>query len=138
MYRMLAAQTEDDYNPSGPPPPPLRIPSTQTAFVSPPQIPGLPSHPGLVAGSMYSAALRAPPPTGLVITAPPPPGPPPPPPGPSATKSCLSSSPMHATEAKRFERTQSPISEARSDLLAAIRMGKHTSRILRLSCVWLW
>ncbi|XP_042317009.1 wiskott-Aldrich syndrome protein family member 3 [Sceloporus undulatus] len=132
-YGMLAAQMVDYYNPSGPPPPPPppMIPSAQTAFVSPLQIPVLPSHPGLVTGSMYSAALH-PPSTGLVVTAPPPPGPPPPPPGPPAAGSSLSSSPMHApavAEAKRHETTQSPINDARSDLLAAIRMGIQLKKV---------
>ncbi|XP_062983886.1 actin-binding protein WASF3 isoform X2 [Elgaria multicarinata webbii] len=132
-YGMLAAQMVDYYNPSGPPPPPPppMIPSAQTAFVSPLQIPVLPSHPGLVTGSMYSAALH-PPSTGLVVTAPPPPGPPPPPPGPPAAGFSLSSSPMHApavAEAKRHESTQSPISDARSDLLAAIRMGIQLKKV---------
>ncbi|XP_053162546.1 actin-binding protein WASF3 isoform X3 [Hemicordylus capensis] len=132
-FGMLAAQMVDYYNPSGPPPPPPppMIPSAQTAFVCPLQIPVLPSHPGLVTGSMYSAALH-PPSTGLVVTAPPPPGPPPPPPGPPAAGSSLSSSPMHASvvaETKRHEPTQSPISDARSDLLAAIRMGIQLKKV---------
>uniref|UniRef100_A0A8D0CBK3 Wiskott-Aldrich syndrome protein family member n=1 Tax=Salvator merianae TaxID=96440 RepID=A0A8D0CBK3_SALMN len=132
-YGMLAAQMVDYYNPSGPPPlpPPPMIPSAQTAFVSPLQIPVLPSHPGLVTGSVYSAALH-PPSTGLVVTAPPPPGPPPPPPGPPAAGSSLSSSPMHApavAEAKRHESSQSPVSDARSDLLAAIRMGIQLKKV---------
>ncbi|XP_048349689.1 wiskott-Aldrich syndrome protein family member 3 isoform X1 [Sphaerodactylus townsendi] len=132
-YGMLAAQMVDYYNPSGPlpPPPPPMIPSAQTAFVSPLQIPVLPSHPGLVTGSVYSAALH-PPSTGLVVTAPPPPGPPPPPPGPPAAGSSVSSSPMHApavAEAKRLESSQSPVSDARSDLLAAIRMGIQLKKV---------
>ncbi|XP_077197867.1 actin-binding protein WASF3 isoform X1 [Paroedura picta] len=132
-YGMLAAQMVDYYNPSGPlpPPPPPMIPSAQTAFVSPLQIPVLPSHPGLVTGSVYSAALH-PPSTGLVVTAPPPPGPPPPPPGPPAAGSSLTSSPMHApavAEAKRHESSQSPVSDARSDLLAAIRMGIQLKKV---------
>ncbi|XP_015269320.1 PREDICTED: wiskott-Aldrich syndrome protein family member 3 isoform X1 [Gekko japonicus] len=132
-YGMLAAQMVDYYNPSGPlpPPPPPMIPSAQTAFVSPLQIPVPPSHPGLVTGSVYSAALH-PPSTGLVVTAPPPPGPPPPPPGPPAAGSSLSSSPRHApavAEAKRHESSQSPVSDARSDLLAAIRMGIQLKKV---------
>ncbi|XP_061484498.1 actin-binding protein WASF3 [Rhineura floridana] len=132
-YGMLAAQMVDYYNPSGPPPPPPppMIPSAQTAFVSPLQIPVLPSHPGLVTGSVYVAALH-PPPTGLAVTAPPPPGPPPPPPGPPAAGSSLSSSPMHGpavAEAKRHEPTQSPVNGARSDLLAAIRMGIQLKKV---------
>lgn len=135
---MLPAQMVDYYNPAGPPPPPPppMIPSAQTAFVSPLQLPVPSSHSGLVTGSTY-AATHPPPSSGLVVTAPPPPGPPPPPPGPPAAGSSLSSSPMHAppaTEAKRHEAAQQPISDARSDLLAAIRMGKWT---LTFGCCWL-
>ncbi|NWR71455.1 WASF3 protein, partial [Centropus unirufus] len=132
-YGMLPAQMVDYYNPSGPPPPPPppMIPSAQTAFVSPLQLPVPPSHSGLVTGSAY-AATHPPPSGGLVVTAPPPPGPPPPPPGPPAAGSSLSSSPMHAspaTEAKRHEPAQPPISDARSDLLAAIRMGIQLKKV---------
>ncbi|XP_040399864.1 wiskott-Aldrich syndrome protein family member 3 isoform X1 [Cygnus olor] len=132
-YGMVPAQMVDYYNPTGPPPPPPppMIPSAQTAFVSPLQLPVPPSHPGLVTGSTY-AATHPPPPTGLVVTAPPPPGPPPPPPGPPAAASSLSSSPMHAppaAEAKRHDAAQPPISDARSDLLAAIRMGIQLKKV---------
>ncbi|NXW10434.1 WASF3 protein, partial [Fregetta grallaria] len=132
-YGMLPAQMVDYYNPTGPPPPPPPplIPSAQTAFVSPLQLPVPPSHSGLVTGSTY-AATHPPPSSGLVVTAPPPPGPPPPPPGPPATGSSLSSSPMHApptSEAKRHEPAQPPISDARSDLLAAIRMGIQLKKV---------
>lgn len=132
-YGMLPAQMVDYYNPAGPPPPPPppMIPSAQTAFVSPLQLPGPPSHSGLVTGSVYVSA-HPPPPSGLVVTAPPPPGPPPPPPGPPAAASSLSSSPMHgppAAEAKRHELTQPPVSDARSDLLAAIRMGIQLKKV---------
>ncbi|OXB55554.1 hypothetical protein ASZ78_006785 [Callipepla squamata] len=130
--QMLPVQMVDYYNPAGPPPPPPppMIPSAQTAFVSPLQLPGPPSHSGLVTGSAYVSAH--PPPSGLVVTAPPPPGPPPPPPGPPAASSSLSSSPMHAppaAEAKRHELAQPPVSDARSDLLAAIRMGIQLKKV---------
>ncbi|KGL97741.1 Wiskott-Aldrich syndrome protein family member 3 [Charadrius vociferus] len=132
-YGMLPAQMVDYYNPTGPPPPPPppMIPSAQTAFVSPLQLPVPPSHSGLVTGSTY-VATHPPPSSGLVVTAPPPPGPPPPPPGPPAAGSSLSSSPMHAppaAEAKRHEPAQPPISDARSDLLAAIRMGIQLKKV---------
>ncbi|NXP05608.1 WASF3 protein, partial [Thinocorus orbignyianus] len=132
-YGMIPAQMVDYYNPTGPPPPPPppMIPSAQTAFVSPLQLPVPPSHSGLVTGSTY-AATHPPPSSGLVVTAPPPPGPPPPPPGPPAAGSSLSSSPMHAppaAEAKRHEPAQPPISDARSDLLAAIRMGIQLKKV---------
>ncbi|NXU47899.1 WASF3 protein, partial [Turnix velox] len=132
-YGMHPAQMVDYYNPTGPPPPPPppMIPSAQTAFVSPLQLPVPPSHSGLVTGATYAAA-HPPPSSGLVVTAPPPPGPPPPPPGPPAAGSSLSSSPMHApavAEAKRHEAAQPPISDARSDLLAAIRMGIQLKKV---------
>ncbi|NXU75890.1 WASF3 protein, partial [Oreotrochilus melanogaster] len=132
-YGMIPAQMVDYYNPTGPPPPPPppMIPSAQTAFVSPLQLPVPPSHSGLVTGSPY-ATTHPPPSSGLVVTAPPPPGPPPPPPGPPAAGSSLSSSPMHAPpplEAKRHEPAQPPISDARSDLLAAIRMGIQLKKV---------
>ncbi|XP_021234610.1 wiskott-Aldrich syndrome protein family member 3 isoform X1 [Numida meleagris] len=125
-YGMLPAQMVDYYNPAGPPPPPPppMIPSAQTAFVSPLQLPGPPSHSGLVTGCAYVSA-HPPPPSGLVVTAPPPPGPP-------AAASSLSSSPMHAppaAEAKRHELAQPPVSDARSDLLAAIRMGIQLKKV---------
>ncbi|NXK87266.1 WASF3 protein, partial [Formicarius rufipectus] len=132
-YGMLPAQMVDYYNPTGPPPPPPppMIPSAQTAFVSPLQLPVPPSHSGLVTGSTYTAT-HPPPSSGLVVTAPPPPGPPPPPPGPPAAGASLSSSPMHAapaSDAKRHEPAQAPISDARSDLLAAIRMGIQLKKV---------
>uniref|UniRef100_A0A8D0WZ56 Wiskott-Aldrich syndrome protein family member n=1 Tax=Sus scrofa TaxID=9823 RepID=A0A8D0WZ56_PIG len=130
--RMLPAQTMEYYSPSGPPPPPPppMIPSAQTAFVSPLQIPMQPPFPAS-AGSSYAGPPHAPS-GGLVVTAPPPPGPPPPPPGPPGAGSSLSSSPMHGApgaEAKRQEAAQPPISDARSDLLAAIRMGIQLKKV---------
>ncbi|CAO2630816.1 Actin-binding protein WASF3 [Lemmus lemmus] len=131
FLRVLPAQIIEYYNPSGPPPPPPppMIPSAQTAFVSPLQIPAQPPFPAS-AGSTYPAPSHQPS-TGLLATAPPPPGPPPPPPGPPGPSS-LSSSPLHGppvAEAKRPEPTQPPVSDARSDLLAAIRMGKCTPHV---------
>uniref|UniRef100_A0A8C6YK99 Wiskott-Aldrich syndrome protein family member n=1 Tax=Naja naja TaxID=35670 RepID=A0A8C6YK99_NAJNA len=131
-YGMIAAQMVDYYNSSGGPAPasPLVIPSAQTAFVSPLQIPVLPTHAGLVAGTLYSGTLHLPP-SGHIVTAPAPPGPPPLPPGPPAGYS-LSSSPLHTpavAEVKIQESIQSPISGARSDLLAAIRMGIQLKKV---------
>lgn len=125
-YGMLPTQIMDYYSPSGPPPPPppLMIPSAQTAFVSPLQAPTQPPFP--------AAPPHPPAGSGLVVTAPPPPGPPPPPPGPPGAGSSLSSSPMHGppvAEAKRLEAVQPPISDARSDLLAAIRMGIQLKKV---------
>ncbi|XP_007495313.2 actin-binding protein WASF3 isoform X2 [Monodelphis domestica] len=132
-YGMLPAQIIEYYNPSGPPPPPPppMIPSAQTAFVSPLQIPTPSSYPTLATSSTYTATPH-PPSTGLVVTAPPPPGPPPPPPGPPVAGPSLSSSPMHGppgAEAKRQEPAQPAISDARSDLLAAIRMGIQLKKV---------
>lgn len=131
-YGMLPAQIIEYYNPSGPPPPPPPpvIPSAQTAFVSPLQMPMQPPFPAS-AGSTHATPPH-PPSTGLLVTAPPPPGPPPPPPGPPGPGSSLSSSPMHGppvAEAKRQEPAQPPISDARSDLLAAIRMGIQLKKV---------
>ncbi|KAK9402398.1 wiskott-Aldrich syndrome protein family member 3 [Crotalus adamanteus] len=102
-YGMIAAQMVDYYNSSGEPPSasPLMIPSAQTAFVSPLQIPVLPTHSGLVAGppaagsSLSSSPLRTP----------------------------------AVAEVKRQESIQSPISGARSDLLSAIRMGIQLKKV---------
>ncbi|XP_036600359.1 wiskott-Aldrich syndrome protein family member 3 isoform X1 [Trichosurus vulpecula] len=132
-YGMLPAQIIEYYNPSGPPPPPPppMIPSAQTAFVSPLQIPTPSSYAPLATSSTYTPTPH-PPSTGLVVTAPPPPGPPPPPPGPPVAGPSLSSSPMHGpagAEAKRQEPTQPAISDARSDLLAAIRMGIQLKKV---------
>ncbi|XP_020852834.1 actin-binding protein WASF3 isoform X2 [Phascolarctos cinereus] len=132
-YGMLPAQIIEYYNPSGPPPPPPppMIPSAQTAFVSPLQIPTPSSYPSLATSSTYTATPH-PPSTGLAVTAPPPPGPPPPPPGPPVAGPSLSSSPMHGppgAEAKRQEPAQPAISDARSDLLAAIRMGIQLKKV---------
>ncbi|XP_032075539.1 wiskott-Aldrich syndrome protein family member 3 isoform X2 [Thamnophis elegans] len=131
-YGMIAAQMMDYYNSSGgsAPASPLMIPSAQTAFVSPLQMPVLPTHSGLMAGTLYSGTLHLPP-SGHIVTAPAPPGPPPLPPGPPAGSS-LSSSPLHTpavAEVKMQESIQSPISGARSDLLAAIRMGIQLKKV---------
>ncbi|XP_004281825.1 actin-binding protein WASF3 isoform X1 [Orcinus orca] len=134
-YGMLPAQIMEYYNPSGPPPPPPppMIPSAQTAFVSPLQMPTQPPFPAS-AGPSYAGPTH-PPSGGLVVTAPPPPGPPPPPPGPPGAGSSLSPSPMHGppgAEAKRPEAAQPPVSDARSDLLAAIRMGIQLKKVQEL------
>ncbi|XP_036377885.1 wiskott-Aldrich syndrome protein family member 3b [Megalops cyprinoides] len=98
-----------------PPPAPL-IPSAQTAFATPPGGPLLPT-----AGPMAAGAGYAPPasPASGFLTAPPPPGPPPPPPGPAH-----SASPKHTQPSEG-----PPISDARSDLLAAIRMGIQLKKV---------
>jgi len=103
----------DGYANTGPPPPapaPL-IPSAQTAFASPP---GGPLSPPGVYGS--------PPPLGSgAMGAPPPPGPPPPP-LPPGVSSHVHMTPKMAAAVAAAE--AEPATDARSDLLAAIRMGK--------------
>lgn len=105
----------DGYANTGPPPPPPAplIPSSQTAFASPP---GGPMPPGpMVGGGGYALP---PPPVSGAQAAPPPPGPPPPPIPAGASHSTthkMSSAPAESTV----------VNDARSDLLAAIRMGKN-------------
>lgn len=100
------------YASSGPPPPPMAplIPSAQTAFASPPATP----HPGPI-----TSALRYPlppvPPPGPVLASPPE-GPPPPPAPP------IPPHPAALGEGRRYN--LQPVTDARSDLLSAIRMGK--------------
>ncbi|XP_030056184.1 actin-binding protein WASF3 isoform X1 [Microcaecilia unicolor] len=117
------------YSPLGPPPPPppSLIPSAQTAFVSPIQLPVPSSHSGPVGGSTYVT----PPPSVGLVTAPVPPGPPPPPPGPAASASSVTSSPMHypAAAETKHEPAHPPGGDARSDLLAAIRMGIQLKKV---------
>lgn len=110
----------DGYANTGPPPPapaPL-IPSAQTAFATPPGGP-LPV-PGPMGGAVGYAPSQ--PPISGSMVAPPPPGPPPPPLPPGASHSTtpkMSSVPSEAT----------PINDARSDLLAAIRMGIQLKKV---------
>lgn len=123
--RVLPAQIMEYYPTGSPPPPPPVIPSAQTAFVSPLQHPGSPG--GQLSVSPYAPS---PPPGGVsIFTAT---GPPPPPPGPPSSALCLSSSPMHfakVLEAKRLDGAHllGLTSDARSDLLSAIRMGEYKS-----------
>ncbi|XP_038631496.1 wiskott-Aldrich syndrome protein family member 3-like [Scyliorhinus canicula] len=114
--------------PAPPPPPPPLIPSAQTAFDSPISAP-----PPLALSSVAAVGRTytpsPPPPAPPLSYTPPPPGPPaappPPPPGPPL----LVPSPLHsalpptAVEIKKAQATLMPISDARSDLLAAIRRG---------------
>ncbi|KAJ8010729.1 hypothetical protein DPEC_G00078190 [Dallia pectoralis] len=96
---------------NGPPAPSAGslMPSTLSAFASPPGGPQLPT------GPMGSAGGYAPPPPALSgsLSAPPAPMPPPPPPG------CSYSTTPKSSVAK----DNLPVNDARSDLLAAIRMG---------------
>nr|XP_033806102.1 wiskott-Aldrich syndrome protein family member 3 isoform X2 [Geotrypetes seraphini] len=117
------------YSPLGPPPPPPppMIPSAQTAFVSPIQLPVPSSHSGPVSG----ATCVVPPPSIGHVTAPVPPGPPPLPPGPAASASSIMPSPMHypAAADTKHEPSHPPGGDARSDLLAAIRMGIQLKKV---------
>ncbi|XP_052339665.1 wiskott-Aldrich syndrome protein family member 3b isoform X1 [Oncorhynchus keta] len=94
---------------NGPPPTPL-MPSAQSAFATPP---GGPLPPPGPVGSAGGYAPTPPPLTGSLV-APPPPIPPPPPPGSSYSTTPKMSSVPHIAQ---------PVNDARSDLLAAIRMG---------------
>ncbi|ROK23346.1 Wiskott-Aldrich syndrome protein family member 3 [Anabarilius grahami] len=109
-----------DYMNSGaPPPPPAVIPSAQTAFAMPPMGPVPP--PGHL-GPMGAVAGYAPPvpPTSVPMAAPPPPVAPPPPT--SAAQSITPKRPSVPNEAQ-------PTNDARSDLLAAIRMGIQLKKV---------
>ncbi|CAL8402431.1 unnamed protein product [Gadus morhua 'NCC'] len=112
----------DGYANTGPPPPapaPL-IPSAQTAFASPPGGPHSP--PGGMSGGYGS-----PPPLGSgSMGAPPPPGPPPPP-LPPGVSSHFHITPKMAAAAAASE--AEPVTDARSDLLAAIRMGIQLKKV---------
>ncbi|KAL7835453.1 hypothetical protein SRHO_G00278000 [Serrasalmus rhombeus] len=106
-----------DYMNSAPPPPPPAplIPSAQTAFAMPPMGPvPLPGHPGPMGISYIPPAPSGP------MAAPPPPGPPPPPP--SATQLITPKRPSVPNDAQ-------PTNDARSDLLAAIRMGIQLKKV---------
>lgn len=113
----------DGYANTGPPPPPPAplIPSAQTAFASPP---GGPMPFGPMAGA--GGYAPPPPPVSGAHAAPPPPGPPPPPLPAGASHSTthkMSSAPAETTV----------VNDARSDLLAAIRMGKNNMGLFYLS-----
>lgn len=122
FFSIYPSHSMDGYANTGPPPPPPAplIPSAQTAFASPP---GGPMSPG----PMVGMGGYAPPPPALsgAHAAPPPPGPPPPPLPAGAshltTRKMSSSTPAEATV----------VNDARSDLLAAIRMGEDACTLLR-------
>ncbi|XP_067263687.1 actin-binding protein WASF3 [Chanodichthys erythropterus] len=105
------------YASSGPPPPPLAplIPSAQTAFASPPVTP----HPGPIASASRYPLPPVPPP-GPVLSSPPE-GPPPPPAPP------IPPHPAAFGEGRRHN--LQPVTDARSDLLSAIRMGIQLKKV---------
>ncbi|XP_077062809.1 actin-binding protein WASF3 [Siphateles boraxobius] len=101
------------YASSGPPPPAtaLLIPSAQTAFASPPATP----HPGPITSSLRCPLPPVPPPGPASAPAGPPPPPAPPP------------HPVTLGEGRR--RCLKPVTDARSDLLSAIRMGIQLKKV---------
>uniref|UniRef100_A0A9J7YBG9 Wiskott-Aldrich syndrome protein family member n=2 Tax=Cyprinus carpio TaxID=7962 RepID=A0A9J7YBG9_CYPCA len=105
------------YASSGPPPPSVGpvIPSAQTAFASPPATP----HPGPITSALQYPLPPLPPP-GPVLASPPE-GPPPPPAPPV---------PPHPVALRKGQRlTLQPVTDARSDLLSAIRMGIQLKKV---------
>uniref|UniRef100_A0A8C1ZH96 Wiskott-Aldrich syndrome protein family member n=1 Tax=Cyprinus carpio TaxID=7962 RepID=A0A8C1ZH96_CYPCA len=105
------------YASSGPPPPSAGpvIPSAQTAFASPPATP----HPGPITSALQYPLPPLPPP-GPVLASPPE-GPPPPPAPPV---------PPHPVALRKGQRlTLQPVTDARSDLLSAIRMGIQLKKV---------
>ncbi|KAJ8266495.1 hypothetical protein GJAV_G00131070 [Gymnothorax javanicus] len=123
----------DGFVPPAPPPPPPLIPSAQTAFDSPAVPPTLP--PGAMAAMSrpYSPSPPPAPPSSYVPSPSPPPSggcppaaPPPPPPGPPThVLSPARNLTPSAGEAvpRKSQVPVIPMSDARSDLLAAIRRG---------------
>ncbi|XP_073455590.1 actin-binding protein WASF3-like isoform X1 [Aquarana catesbeiana] len=115
--------------PPAPPPPPPVIPSAQTAFDSPI------SAPASVAPNVTASYTPTPPPAPpcpysgsppQTISMGPPVAPPPPPPGPptiTASPAHTASPPTVTVEPRKPQIPLMPISDARSDLLAAIRRG---------------
>ncbi|XP_075040526.1 actin-binding protein WASF3-like isoform X2 [Mixophyes fleayi] len=120
--------------PPAPPPPPPVIPSAQTAFDSPISAPN-PAAPNAAASMSLSSYTPAPPPAppcpysgSPPLTGPsgPPVAPPPPPPGLpifSASPAHTASPPTVTVEPRKSQIPLIPMSDARSDLLAAIRRG---------------
>ncbi|KAL7835041.1 hypothetical protein SRHO_G00292880 [Serrasalmus rhombeus] len=121
-YSMMEYYASSGSPPPPPPPPPPGplIPSSQTAFATPLMAPAPPmSHPGPVNSALSYPLPPVPPPGPLV--APPPPGPPPPPAPPILPQ------PMGMGEGRRRE--SQPITDGRSDLLSAIRMGIQLKKV---------
>ncbi|XP_023653402.1 actin-binding protein WASF3-like isoform X1 [Paramormyrops kingsleyae] len=117
--------------PPAPPPPPPLIPSAQTAFDSPATPPALP--PSAVAAMSRPYTPSPPPPPASYVPSPshppsggPPMAPPPPPPGPpthafSPARAVVP--PAGEPMPRKGQVPLIPMSDARSDLLAAIRRG---------------
>ncbi|XP_068103676.1 actin-binding protein WASF3-like isoform X2 [Hyperolius riggenbachi] len=128
-YGGQQAPATEYFVPPAPPPPPPVIPSAQTAFDSPISAP-TPVAPNIV------ASFNPPPPPAppcpysaspsLTVFLGPPVAPPPPPPGPptvSASPAYSASPPTVTVEPRKPQIPLIPMSDARSDLLAAIRRG---------------
>uniref|UniRef100_A0A8D0C4J4 Wiskott-Aldrich syndrome protein family member n=1 Tax=Salvator merianae TaxID=96440 RepID=A0A8D0C4J4_SALMN len=120
--------------PPAPPPPPPVIPSAQTAFDSPISAPPAmaPSAATSVAHTSYAPSPPPAPPCPYSASPPqtgpmgPPVAPPPPPPGPptiTASPAHSASPPAVTVEPRKPQIPLIPMSDARSDLLAAIRRG---------------
>nr|XP_056715483.1 actin-binding protein WASF3-like [Euleptes europaea] len=120
--------------PPAPPPPPPVIPSAQTAFDSPISAPPAmaPNAATSVALSSYAPSPPPAPPCPYSASPPqtgplgPPVAPPPPPPGPptvTASPAHSMSPPAVTVDARKPQIPLIPMSDARSDLLAAIRRG---------------
>ncbi|XP_020830752.2 actin-binding protein WASF3-like [Phascolarctos cinereus] len=124
----------DFFVPPAPPPPPPVIPSAQTAFDSPISAPPAlaPAATATLAHPAYTPSPPPAPPCPYSVSPPqtgpmgPPAAPPPPPPGPPMA----TASPAHSaspgavlSEPRKPQIPLIPMSDARSDLLAAIRRG---------------
>ncbi|XP_072543552.1 actin-binding protein WASF3 isoform X2 [Salminus brasiliensis] len=133
-YSGQQAQHPEYFIPPAPPPPPPLIPSAQTAFDSPSAPSSLP--PSAVAS--LSRSYSPSPPTPALPASytpspahPPPAAPPPPPPGPPTHPHphahphahSLPQAPAEAAAPRKGQIPLIPMSDARSDLLAAIRRG---------------
>ncbi|XP_071669511.1 actin-binding protein WASF3-like isoform X2 [Patagioenas fasciata] len=117
--------------PPAPPPPPPVIPSAQTAFDSPISAPPALA-PSSAAPPSYAPSPPPAPPGPYSVSPPqagpmgPPVAPPPPPPGPpaiAASPAHSASPPAPTVEPRKPQIPLMPMSDARSDLLAAIRRG---------------
>ncbi|KAK6323468.1 hypothetical protein J4Q44_G00058070 [Coregonus suidteri] len=136
-YRAYGGQPStipEYFTPPAPPPPPPLIPSAQTAFDSTSPLPPPSLPPGAVAvmSRPYSPSPPPPAPPANYVPSPshppsgaPPTAPPPPPPGlpPSHILSPAQAIGGEAPATKKGQMPMIPISDARSDLLAAIRRG---------------
>lgn len=136
--------------PPAPPPPPPVIPSAQTAFDSPISAPPAlaTSATASMAHSSYAPSPPPAPPCPYSASPPqtgpmgPPVAPPPPPPGPptvTASPAHSASPPTVTVEPRKPQIPLIPMSDARSDLLAAIRRGElhpWTSALALQERVW--